>query len=106
MLTVIAYSALFIALISTILALAKYRQFYWVSAIGIYIFSFIAGFSIGQLTVGLTFVFLTLAIGHSFGWDTGKVRNLILVGIGFIIGIVAVLFIDDEYLFYPMKIFL
>lgn len=66
--SVIAFSALILAIVSTFAAIKGKYQFYWISAIAIYVFSFLAGFSIGQITVGLTFIPLTLVIGHSFGW--------------------------------------
>jgi len=79
----------------------KYR-FYWLSAIGIYIFSLIAGFSIGQMTVGLTFIPLTLAIGYSFGWIKSKTHSNIFLCLGILIGVLMVLYVDDAWLFYPL----
>ncbi|WP_139822663.1 hypothetical protein [Tuberibacillus sp. Marseille-P3662] len=53
MLTIVAYSALCMTFITTIMAIKGYYYLYWIAAICIYIFSVIAGFSIGQLTIGL-----------------------------------------------------
>ncbi|WP_245902264.1 hypothetical protein [Gracilibacillus dipsosauri] len=77
--SVIAFSALFIAIVSIFFAIRGKYQFYWVSAVGIYVFSFLAGFSIGQMTVGLTFIPLTLAIGYSFGWIKNKMHSIIFL---------------------------
>lgn len=99
--SIIAYSSLFFAIITAILAgMGKY-WLYWLSALGINIFSFLAGFSIGQLTVGLTFVFLTLAIAYSTRMIKGRKSGALAVGIGLLIGIIMVLFVDDQWLFFP-----
>jgi hypothetical protein len=42
--SIIAYSALVIAIVSLIFAISGRHRLYWISAIAIYIFSFIAGF--------------------------------------------------------------
>lgn len=99
--SVIAFSALIVAVVSFFLAIMGKQQLYWISAIGIYVFSFIAGFSIGQLTVGLTFIPLTLAIGFSLGWIKGKTDYLLSAGVGILIGVIFVLFVDDYYTFFP-----
>ncbi len=99
--TVIAFSALIIAIVSTFAAIKSKYQFYWISAIGIYIFSFLAGFSIGQITVGLTFISLTLAIGYSLGWIKNKMHSRIFLCIGILIGFLLVFYVDDAWLFFP-----
>lgn len=80
--SIIAYSALVTAIVSLIFAISGRHRLYWISAIAIYIFSFITGFSIGQLTVGLTFIPLTLAIGFSFGWIKRKADSYLFAGVG------------------------
>jgi len=97
----IAFSALIISIVTAFFAINGKHRFYWISAIGIYIFSFIAGFSIGQLTVGLTFIPLILAIGYTFGWIKTKMHNMIFVSLGVFIGILMVVFVDDAWLFFP-----
>ncbi|MFD2656871.1 hypothetical protein [Gracilibacillus thailandensis] len=103
--TILAYSSLTVALLSVVLAVSGKRYYYWVSAIGIYIFSFLAGFSIGQLTVGLTFIPLVLAVGYTFGWIKNKAQILIVLSIGVLIGIIMVFFVDDKWVFLPFWIF-
>lgn len=98
---VVAFLSLIVAILSLILAILGKRHFYWVSALGIYVFSFIAGFSIGQLTVGLTFIPLALAIGYSLGWINWKSDYLLTVGVGILIGVISVMVIDDYYIFSP-----
>jgi len=76
-------------------------QFYWVAALSNYVFSFLAGFSIGQFTVAITFIFLTLAVGYSLGRIQSKVQYSIYTGTGILFGIIMVTFVDDYWVFYP-----
>ncbi|GAA4877501.1 hypothetical protein GCM10023310_66810 [Paenibacillus vulneris] len=84
---------LIVAVSSLLIAISGKRQFYWISALGIYVFSFIAGFSIGQLTVGLTLIPLALAIGCSSGSIKTKVDYLLAAGVGFLLGVIVVIFV-------------
>ncbi|WP_342429511.1 hypothetical protein [Neobacillus sp. FSL H8-0543] len=99
--SVIAFSALIVAVITITFAIKGRYQFYWIAAIGIYIFSFLAGFSIGQMTVGLTFIPLTLAIGYTFGSIKRKVHSLMFLCLGILIGFLMVLYVDDYWIFFP-----
>ena len=99
--SVIAFFAVMIAIASTFFAVIGKYQFYWGSAIGIYIFSLLAGFSIGQIMVGLTFIPLALAIGHSLGWIKNKIHSSIFLCIGILIGFLIVFYVDDAWLFFP-----
>jgi len=89
-------------MVTTVFAIRGNYPFYWISAISIYIFSFLAGFSIGQLTIGLTFIPLTLAIGHTFGWIKTRIHTVMFVSLGILVGVVMVLFVDDAWLFFPL----
>jgi hypothetical protein len=106
MLTVIAFLSLLISVISFIFAVKGPHQLYWVSAVGIYVFSFIAGFSIGQFTVGLTFLCLSLAVGYSFRRIKGKADYSLFAAVGIIVGVVIVSFVDDYWTFLPFWSFL
>jgi len=101
MFSIIAFSSLVIAIGSTYFASKGSFQLYWVSAFAIYIFSFLAGFSIGQLTVGFTFIPLSLAIGHSFRWIKSKKDSMYFICFGVLIGFLMVFFVDN-LLFYPL----
>ncbi|WP_245780785.1 hypothetical protein [Gracilibacillus orientalis] len=103
--TILAYSSLITAFVSFILAVGGKHYYYWISAVGMYIFSFLAGFSIGQLTVGLTFIPIVLAIGYTFDWIKNKVHYLFFVCSGVIIGFIMVFFVDDQWVFFPFWIF-
>jgi hypothetical protein len=102
--TVIAFSALIVSIVSTFFAIKGKHQLYWIAAIGIYIFSLIAGFSIGQFTVGLTFVLLALASSYSFNLVKTKLHVTTCVGLGILIGVLMVFYVDDYWLFYPIKL--
>lgn len=106
MYTVIAYSALLIAFSSLTLALRGRHSYYWVAGLATYIFSVLAGFSVGQLTVGLTFVFLALGAGYSLKLITKRNHLAMFAGTGIFIGIMMVLFVDDAWLFYPLTWFI
>jgi hypothetical protein len=92
---------LLIAFVTALFAIRGNYRYYWVSAIGIYLFSFLAGFSIGQLTIGFTFIPLSLAIGHTFGWVKTRAHSILFVGLGVFVGFLMVLFVDDAWLFFP-----
>jgi hypothetical protein len=99
--SVIAFSSLVLSIVSLVFAIRGKHQLYWISAIGIYIFSFLAGFSIGQLTVGLTFIPITLAIGYSLGWIKSKGHSIFSLFLGTLIGALMVVYVGNA-LFYPL----
>jgi hypothetical protein len=102
---IITVVALILTVFSTISAIISGKpKHYWVATISIYIFSFIAGFSIGQITVGLTFVLLALAIGSSFKLIKNRYKMTICVGVGILVGTLMVIFVDDYWLFLPFSI--
>ncbi|MBY0147862.1 hypothetical protein [Neobacillus niacini] len=103
--SVIAFAALILSIVSTFYAIKGRYQLYWIAAIGIYIFSFIAGFSIGQITVGFTFVLLALAIGHTFNMIKNKLHFTTFLGVGLLVGFFMVVFVDDYWLFFPIMFF-
>lgn len=103
-LSVTAYGALLTAVAATMMAVRGAHHLYWVSAIATYIFSFLAGFSIGQFTVGLTFVFLTLAVGYTWGAKRAQCHGAVMVGAGLIIGFLMVALLGSR-LFLPLLYF-
>ncbi|ALX48883.1 hypothetical protein [Lentibacillus amyloliquefaciens] len=105
MFTVIAYAMLLMTLISVILAAMGRYWLYWIAALSIYIFSFLAGFSIGQLTVGLTFVFITLAAAHSFNLIHNSLHYMVFLLLGVIIGALLIVLVRS-WLFWPFWIFM
>jgi hypothetical protein len=98
--SVLAYLALFIALISIFLAAMGKHPFYWLAAAGIYTFSSLAGFSIGLFTVPFAFTALALAIGFLFKWIRHPRQYFLFTLGGLVIGICAVR-LAGNWLFYP-----
>ncbi|MFC4559006.1 hypothetical protein ACFO3D_12460 [Virgibacillus kekensis] len=74
---------------------------YWITALATYLFSFLAGFGIGQITVGFTFVFIILAIAHSFNWIKNGMHYMAFLVSGLVIGGLAITYVDDALLFFP-----
>ncbi|MEH7306641.1 hypothetical protein [Neobacillus drentensis] len=103
--SVIAFATLSISIVSTFFAIKGRHHLYWIAAIGIYIFSVITGFSIGQITVGFTFVFLALAIGNSFKLIKNKFHFSAFLGVGCLVGFLIVVFVDDYWIFLPLPLF-
>lgn len=89
-----------IAIISMTLAVMEYRAFYWIAALSIYLFSSIAGFSVGQIAVGFTFIPLTLAIGYTCKWIKTDTHAILFFFAGCVIGWLMVVFVGN-WLFYP-----
>ncbi|WP_010676566.1 hypothetical protein [Bacillus timonensis] len=104
--SLIAILSLFLFFITVIFAIKGDHRYYWVAAISIYVFSFVGGFSVGQLTVGIVVICLTLAIGYTFKWIRTKTQSLLALGIGVITAYIMVVYIDDAYLFYPFLLLL
>ncbi|WP_163103051.1 hypothetical protein [Peribacillus alkalitolerans] len=102
--SVIAFTALIGLIVSIILAIKGKHQFYWFAAIGIYIFSLIGAWSIGQFTVGLTFVLLALAIGYTLNLIKTKLQYTTFVVVGFLVGFLMIAFVDDYWLFFPLTL--
>jgi hypothetical protein len=99
--SVIALFAVATVIWSTFHAIKGNYRLYWISALGLYVFSFIAGFSIGQLTVAFIFIPLILALGYSFGWIKGHVQAVIFLCLGVVISGFVVLFDVGNWLFLP-----
>ncbi|WP_462411670.1 hypothetical protein [Neobacillus sp. Marseille-QA0830] len=104
MFSILLIISLFVSILSISLALNGKKRFYWLASFGIYIFSLIAAWSIGRITVGLTFVYLALAIGYSLNLVKNKIQITIWSGMGSLVGLVTVFFIDDAYLFFPLTL--
>lgn len=99
--SIIAYAALIVAIITTFFAIKGKHQLYWLSALGIYLFSFMSGLSIGIITVGLTFISLTLATGYTLNLIKSKEHQLIFLGLGILIGVLMVIYVGP-WLFFPL----
>lgn len=92
----LTFFILIVAGSSTYFAIKGNHRLYWVSAVSIYLFSFLTSFTIGLLTVGLSFVSLVLAIGYSFDWIKGKMNLVTFLGIGILIGFLMIYYVRDD----------
>jgi hypothetical protein len=104
--SIIALTAFLITFLTIRMAIRGNHKHYWTAAIACYIFSFIAGFSIGQVTVGFTFVLLVLAIGYTLRLIRNKSQLITIFSFGLLVGIIMVIYIDDYWLFYPLTLFI
>ncbi|WP_164669848.1 hypothetical protein [Virgibacillus doumboii] len=107
MLTYVFYTLVSVTLISVAFAIKGDHQarLYWIAALTSYVLSFLGGFSVGQITVGFTFVFVMLAIAHSFNWVKNGLYYAGFLMLGLVIGGIMVFFVDDYWLFFPFAIF-
>jgi hypothetical protein len=101
-LSIIAFLLLGIAVAVTLLGILSNYKWYWVAGILMYIFNYLAAFSIGLYTLSFTFVLWTLALAHSLGWIKRFRDSVAAVFIGLIIWIVVVSAVDDYWLFRPI----
>jgi len=63
--SVIAITSLIIAILATFFAAKERYQLYFVSVLGILIFTYLYGFTVGQMAVCLSFIPITIAIQYS-----------------------------------------
>ncbi|MFD1416946.1 zf-HC2 domain-containing protein [Oceanobacillus jeddahense] len=75
---------------------------YWISAIFMYVFSALAGFSIGLYTVAIAFILFSLAIGHSFGKIKKRRHAIISIVIAIIIWWIVIHLYNGFWIFYPV----
>ncbi len=87
------------AMTATILGIIQRSGWYWVAGIAAYLASGMT--IIGMLTVGVSFVLLALAIGHTAGWIHSIKQSLVAVAIGLVIWVVVINTVDDYWVFFP-----
>jgi len=76
-------------------------KWYWGAALSSYVCSFLGSFSIGLYMLSLTFIFLSLAVGHSFQLIRTRWHSVSAVAISLGLWALAITTIDDSVLFYP-----
>jgi hypothetical protein len=101
-LSIIAFLSLGLAVAVTLLGIASNYKWYWVAGTFMYIFNYLAAFSIGLYTLSFTFILWTFALAHSLGWIKRFRDSAVAVFIGLIIWIVVVTTVDDYWLFRPI----
>ena len=91
-----------LTLVFSALSVSVSRHFLWPAAFTSWVFSFMASWSIGLYTLVSTFILLSLALFHAFGW----LRRPIQAGAAAVLGVVAWAFlyrnVDDYWLFLPV----
>ena len=88
--------------LAVLLSLKGGKKYYWAGSVAMYFFSFITGFSIGLLTLSISFILLALALAHSMKWIKGFLHSLVTASIALIAWGGSVYFIDDYWLFLPI----
>ncbi|WP_298202660.1 hypothetical protein [Desulfosporosinus sp.] len=92
-------------LLATILAIANNKNWYWLAGLSMYIFSFLASWSIGGYTLSIAFAFWALAIGYSLK----RIKKLSHIGIAVIIALIVwgamIATLDDAWWYLPFSIF-
>jgi|GEM_PF-1911158 len=100
--SILAYLMLAVTGLAVWLAVKGDKKYYWVGGIAMYFFSFIAGFSIGLLTLSISFVLLALAITHRMRWVNNSWHSVATVIVAIVAWGGSVNFIDDYWFFLPI----
>ncbi|MDQ7094030.1 hypothetical protein REC12_10560 [Desulfosporosinus sp. PR] len=93
--TFVAFGSLGVALLTFLLGILHNPKWYYISALMMYIFSFMTGFSIGYYVLSVTFVLLALALVHSIVKVKRSVWNVLLSSVALIVGYVFWLIISS-----------
>ncbi|WP_088006975.1 hypothetical protein [Indiicoccus explosivorum] len=105
MLTLIAVASLMVSFIATIVAVSTGNpKPYWLAVGSLYIFSMLAGFSYGQLTIAFVLILFLLAIGSSIKPIKNGLQFAAWFGAGILVSFFAVSYVDDRWLFFPMTL--
>jgi hypothetical protein len=106
----IGYFSLGVAVITMYLGIKGSSKWYWIAGLGIYLFSFIAGFSIGYYTVAFTFALWIYAAILSSGlikrhsWYSSALLGAVSIIIGIIIWYMLNYYGLHKWIFYPFTI--
>lgn len=79
-------------------------RWYWWAALSSYVCSFLSSFSIGLLVLSLTFIFLSLAVGHSSRLVRTRWHSVTAIAISLGVWALAITTIDDSVLFLPFQL--
>lgn len=86
---------------TTILANVSNKNWYWVAGLCMYIFSFLASWSIGGYTLSVVFALWALAIGYSLKLIKKFYHAIIAVVVGLAVWFVMINTLDDVWWFLP-----
>lgn len=93
-------------LLTTILANVSNKNWYWVAGLCMYIFSFLASWSIGGYTLSVVFALWALAIGYSLKLIKKFYHAIIAIVVGLAAWLVMINTLDDVWWFLPFSVFL
>jgi len=95
-----------VTLVTAILANVSNKNWYWVAGLCMYIFSFLASWSIGGYTLSVVFALWALAIGYSLRLIKKFYHAIIAVIAGLAVWFVMINTLDDVWWFLPFSVFL
>ncbi|KLU62922.1 hypothetical protein CEB3_c06740 [Peptococcaceae bacterium CEB3] len=108
--TFIAFGSLGVALLTFLLGILHNPKWYYISALMMYIFSFMTGFSIGYYVLSVTFALLALALAHSIVKVNRNLWNVLLSVVALIVGYVFWLmiipYVPYSQFYWPIAIIL
>lgn len=99
----VAWLTLGITGLSAIGGALRHPAWYGLAAAGAWVFGYLAGFSVGLYAAAAAFAFAALALGHAGGWIRSRARAAAAVALGLAVGLAAVTWVDDYWLFYPVR---
>lgn len=88
-------------LIVAFVVMMKDTRLYWMTGLALYIFSFLAAWSIGLYLLVFPVVLWLLALARSLGWITKSWHYVPVTVLGIVIWYLSILYIDDFWLFLP-----
>jgi len=92
--------------LTAILANVNNKNWYWVSGLCMYIFSFLASWSIGGHTLSVVFALWALAIGYSLKLIKKFYHAIMAVVVGLVVWFVMINTLDNVWWFLPFSLFL
>lgn len=76
-------------------------KWYWWTGLAMYIFSFLAAWTIGLYLLVFPVVLWLLALARSLGWITRAWHYVPVIILGLTVWYLSVMYVDDAWLFLP-----
>lgn len=102
--SVLAYTLLGASLLVFIWKTDGKGKKYWISGTFMYMFSALAGFSIGLYTLVIAFILFSLAIGHSFDKIKKRRQVIISIVVAIVVWVIVINIYNGFWIFYPVII--
>lgn len=99
--SVLAYLLLGTSLLVFLWKVDSKSKKFWISGICMYLFSTLAGFSIGLYTLSIAFILFTIAIGHSFERIKKQHHSIISIVVALVLWGIAINIYGGFWVFYP-----